>query len=395
MPVVLWYVFKFVWMDFVIIYSADSHLKSLKWTVLKVIPPKEVEKSPKVMESIFVGTAGVLSTFTPLETYVHGLKTPRFSFEIVGEEGKMHFYIRTQQKYRNLVEAQVYAHFPDAEVIEIEDYVKKFPKVIPNKNWDIWGFDIKLVLPDVYPIKTYKQFEEDITGTMIDPLASMAEVIGTFAPGQHVWLQYIIEPLHETWRKNELKIIDKLAKKAEKKDKNILEHLGEVIANLPGALFGPIEFVSEEAKNDQPLEFKLTPGEKELLKAVEENLGKNVFRTKIRFFILGKKESFTKANVSSFYGSFKQFNDLNLNNFKPDDASKTSANFIFRKNRLATKKRKLYRRYKDRDMDGTKMILSLTELATIFHFPNMEVKAPSVTMVQSKRGTAPANLPVE
>jgi hypothetical protein len=381
-------------MDYVIEFSANSHLGSLHWVVLEIIPPKEVEKSPKVMESIFVGTAGVLSTFTTYEIYILGMITPRFSFEIVGEDGRMHFYVRTQKKYSHLIEAQVYAHFPDAEVLEVEDYVKRFPAVVPNKDWDIWGFDVKLVLPDVYPIKTYKQFEEDITGTMIDPLASMAEVIGAFGPDQHVWLQYVIEPLHETWRKNELKIIDKLSKKAEKKELGVFGHLGDVLGNLLPALWGPVEFAKSESAADQPLEFKLTPGEKELLKAVEENLGKNVFRTKIRFFILGKREFFSKAYVSSFYGSFKQFNDLNLNNFKPDDVSKTSANYILKKMRLPVKKRKLYRRYKDRDMSGVKMILSLTELATIYHFPNMEVKAPSISMVQSRRGAAPANLPV-
>jgi hypothetical protein len=66
-----------------------------------------------------------------------------------------------------------------------------------------------------------------------------------------------------------------------------------------------------------------------------------------------------------------------------------------KKSRLEARQRKIYRRYKSRSMDGALMVFSTKELATLFHFPNMEVKAPSVTMIQSKRGTAPSNLPIE
>lgn len=394
MPLVLWYVFKYAWKDYVVEYSSRSWLNLLQWTVLEIIPPKDVEKSPKVMESIYAGIAGVVVSISVFDEWLKGAFTDQFSLEIVGDEGAVHFYIRTQKKFRNLIEAQVYAQFPDAEIIEVPDYVARFPKVIPNKDWDLWGTDVEFKMPDPYPIKTYDKFEEDITGTMIDPLAAMAEVIGKLGPGQHIWLQYIIQPLKEIWRDDELKLIDKLSKKAEKKEKNILEHLVEVIASLPGALFGPIEFASEEAKNDQPVEFKLTPGEKEVLKAVEENFGKNAFKTKMRLLILGRKEGFDKTFVSSFFGSIKQFSDLNLNNFKPNDVSKTYAHYFMKKARMAARQRKIYRRYKVRSMDGVKIILTTKELATVYHFPNMEVKAPSVTMVQSKRGTAPANLPV-
>lgn len=396
MPVLLWFVFKYVWKDYVVEYSKDSWLNNLQWTVLEIIPPKEVEKSPKVMESIYSGIAGVIVAISIFDEWLKGAFTDQFSLEIVGDEGTTHFYVRTQKKFRNLVEAQIYAQFPDAEIMEVPDYTARFPKVIPNKDWDLWGTDVEFKMPDPYPIRTYDKFEEDVTGTMIDPLAAMAEVIGKLGPGQHIWLQYIIQPLPEKWRDDFYqKLVDKLSKKAEKKEQNILQHIADVIVNIPKALFGPIEFAADEDKNDQPLEFKLTPGEKEILKAVEENFGKNVFKTKMRLLILGRKDVFDKTFVSSFFGSIKQFSDLNMNNLKPNDVSKTYAHYFMKKARMAARQRKIYRRYKVRSMDGVKIIFSTKELATLFHFPNMEVKAPSVTMIQSKRGTAPANLPIE
>ncbi|PIW34980.1 MAG: hypothetical protein COW25_01495, partial [Candidatus Nealsonbacteria bacterium CG15_BIG_FIL_POST_REV_8_21_14_020_37_12] len=122
---------------------------------------------------------------------------------------------------------------------------------------------------------------------------------------------------------------------------------------------------STEKKDEQPLEFKLTPGEKETLKATEENFARNFFRVKMRLIILARKEVFDKTFISSFFGTIKQFTDLNLNSFKPNDASKTYSRYFKSKDRMAFRQRKIYRRYKDRDMDGKTLYLSSKELATV------------------------------
>lgn len=393
-PVALFYIFKLLWMDFVIEKSKFSWLNGLSWTLLEIIPPREIEKGPKLMEPIFWSIAGVLTTYNTFDVYLKGAFTHKFSLEMVGSEGNVHFYIRTQKQFRNLVEAQVYAQYPDAEVLEVPDYVQNFPRVIPNKNWDLWGSDMEFILPDAYPIKTYEKFEEDVTGRMIDPVGGLAEVMGTLTPGQHIWLQYVIQPLNETWKKDEIKVIKELAGRAVAEDKSAFGHLADVLSSVPKGFFGPVEFPGAPKANDQPLEFRLTPVEKEILKAVEENLGFNHFLTKVRFIYLGRRENFDKSYVSSFMGAFKQFNDLNLNNFKPNDKSKTYANYVLKDQRISVRKRLIYRRYKSRNTDGIRITLSVRELATLFHFPDMDVRTPAVPRIDSKRGTAPSNLPI-
>ncbi len=394
LPVAFFYIFKIIWRDFVVDKSKFSWLKSLEWTILEVIPPREIEKSPQLMEPVFWAMSGVLTTYNTFDIYMKGAFTHRFMLELVGEEGKAHFYIRTQRQFQNLIEAQVYAQYPDAEVREVPDYVNNFPKVIPNKYWDLWGADFEFTMDDAYPIKTFDKFEEDVTGKMIDPIGGLVEVINTLGPGQHIWFQFIIEPLPETWRKDEMKLIDKLAGRNTGDKKGIMGHIADVFSSLPKGVFGAVEFPGAPQANEQPLEFRLTPGEKEVLKAAEANLGFNHFKTKLRFLYLGKKEIFQKSYVASFIGAFKQFNDLNLNNFKPNDRSKTYANFLLKKEREAYRKRLIYRRYITRNMDGAKVTLSNRELATMFHFPDMDVKSPAVTRIDSKRGTAPGNLPI-
>jgi len=395
LPVAFFYVFKLLWFEFVHAYSKWSFLATREYILLEIIPPREIEKGPKLMEPLYWGLAGVLTTYNYWDVMSTGIITPHFSLEIIGEEGKAHFYVRTEKRFKNVIEAQVYAQYPEAQVIEVEDYVKNFPKVVPNKNWDLWGSDWVFVMPDAYPIKTYEKFEEDITGRMIDPMGGIVEAMGGLGPGQHLWLQYIVEPLHETWKKEEINLIKKLAGRPLDEKKGIVGHLSDVVGNVPKGMREAVQFSTKKEEEVAPLEFRLTPGEREILKAVEDNLGLNHFKTKIRMIYIGRKDGFNKSNVSSLSGAFKQFNDLNLNNFKPNDRSKTYANYFFKDTRVAFRKRLIYERYKKRKMDGVNITLSVRELATLFHFPDMDVKTPSVTRIDSRRGTAPNNLPMQ
>jgi len=396
-PVMFYYIFKILWIDFAAVYSPNSWLRGQEWTFLEIISPSEIERGPKMMENIFTGFAGVHTTYNTFDEYLKGaFWHDRFSAEIVGEGGKMRFIIRTQKKYRNLVEAQVYAQYPDAEIIEVSDYTLNFPRIIPDKNWELWGTDFEFVMEQPIPIKTYDKFEESVTGEMIDPLSAVAEVIGTLPPDQHVWLQYILQPVPEGDNIKKYKsVIKKLKGEKDPTKLSHLDHFVDVITNIFNGLFSPVEFSQDKKEEMQPLEFRLSPTEKDLLKATEENIGRNLFYTKMRFILIGRKDNFSKANVSAFIGALKQFNDMNYNQFKPQDISKTYGKIFFTKPRADFRKRKIYNRYRDRSMDGVQMVFSTKELATLFHFPDMGVKSPSVLRTAGRLGSAPSNLPIE
>jgi hypothetical protein len=395
LPMTFYYVFEIIWLDFVREKSQFSWYKSLEFTLLEVIPPMNIEKGPKLMESIYTGVSGVFVTHSTYDQYIKGAFTDKFSFELVGEEGSVHFYIRTQKKYRNLIEAQIYSKYPDAEIVEVEDYTMRFPKVVPNKEWDLWGSDFELTMPDPYPIKTYDRFEENVTGKMIDPFGALMEVIGTLTPGQHIWLQFIIEPVAEKWRDEEMKVVKKLSGRLKDDKKSFMKSMGEFTSNTIKGFSQPVEFsTSKKDDSAQWLDMRLTPVERETLKAVEENLGRVAFKTKMRMIYIGHRANFDKSYVSAFVGAIKQFNDLNLNNLKPNDISKTYANYFFKDSRLSFRQRKIFNRYRSRNVDGKKMLLTTKELATVYHFPDMEVQAPSLMRVGSKKSTAPFNLPV-
>lgn len=390
LPVAFYYVFKIIWKDFVI----NNWMGRLQWTMIEVIPPKELEKGPKPMESVYHAISGVVTTFNCFDEWLTGKVTDRFSFELVSLGGEVHFYIRVQKRLLNLLESQIYAQYPGAEISEVEDYMKNFPRVVPNRDWDLWGSDIVLSGPDPFPIRTYDKFEEDITGTMIDPMAGFVELFASVPPGQNLLWQMVAYPESEAWKKNQMSHVQKLAGREKGEIGGIFQDLKDIFAHFFGAFFGPVEFAKKTKKEEQPLAFRLTPGETEQLKALEANLSKNAYRVKMRFLNIGLKDGFDSTLHTAFFGTLRQFNDLNSNNLKPDN-SKTVANFVAVDSRAQTMKRRIYNRYRNRNMDGSTFDFSTTEFATVYHLPDMGVVTPALPRVESKKGTPPPNLPIQ
>jgi hypothetical protein len=400
LPVMLYPLFMFVWMN----HTIGKYESSVPRVMLEIIPPKEIEKSPQLMESLFDGLSGTDKGYVAYEQYVLGMGPPKISLEIMGSEGHAHFYIRTPTIIRNLIEAHLYAQYPDVEIIEVEDYVNEVPKSIPNKDWNLWGTDMRLLKADAYPIKTYHYYEESVTGKMIDPLAGLLEVISKLAPGQKIWLQYIISPERGTWYDKEGKVlVDEIVKGKKEKPSGLMSmlgsHLWDILSGVVRGIFGgtPPEVKKADSKTD-PLDLRLTPVQRKVLEAVESNIGKNVFKVKMRFMYLGRRETYNSGSfLPAIFGALiKPYSDGNLNSIIPDNPTKTSVEYVMMKSRLLYLQRRLYRRYRDRDRDPSNnmFVLSTSELATLFHLPDGSVISPALTRVTAKRGGSPSNLPI-
>jgi hypothetical protein len=395
-PPILYFLFLQMWLG----HAGGKYASGMRYVLLEIIPPRDVEKSPKLMESVFSGLAGSAKNFNTFETFVEGMFFAPFSLEIANKDGSAHMYVRTPVVFRNLVEANFFAQYPDMEIVEVPDYVQKVPSVMPNDRYELWGSDFELTKPDLYPIRTYKFFEEDVTGKMIDPLAGVMEVIGKLPPGQHLWIQWIISPEKDSWYKKGQETVDAFIGKAKPVKRSafgaVLFDFVDVLRNLGKAVFSTPEFVTakKDEKNEQPIEFRLSPGQKDVLKALESNLGKQMYRVKMRILYLGAREGFTKTFVSMITGALKQFSDNNLNGFKPESSSKTQADYLFVTERIRFLQRRIFDRYVARDPSPKQFLLSVEELASLFHPPDLSVVAPSLTRVAAKRGTAPSNLPI-
>ncbi len=397
-PFALYYIFYNLWIGN-ISGKAGANINNI---ILEIIPPRNVEKSPKIMEKVFDALSMSYSGGDIFKKYINGFIRASFSFEIVASKGLVHYYIVTPDNWRPIIESVFYAQYPEVEIVEVDDYVTDVPAVVPNKEWTIFSADFIKAKHDAYPIKTYKYFQEDITGKMMDPLAPLMETMGTAGFGQYIWLQYIVEAANPSWAGSEGKsaVNAFVGRKSPTKKKSffsgVWSDILDVLKSIPSGFFGPSKLSSSnnEDKSDDNIDAKLTPGEKQVLTALEENLSKTIFETKMRILVIGKKEGFSKMNFASTVAATAgQFSDNHLNGFKKHGPSTTDANYVFVKSITESRMRKQLIRYRDRDNSGETFKFSSEELATVFHMPDMSVISPSVRFVDSRKGGAPSNLP--
>jgi len=141
----------------------------------------------------------------------------------------------------------------------------------------------------------------------------------------------------------------------------------------------------------------LTPGEKNTIEAVQDKSSKMGFECKLRLIYLSTNEQFSPNRaVSAVFGSIKQFADLTSNGFKPDPKTKTSVMYWFTRHRSKKRKAKLVKAYKWRStIAGHKgFILNTEELASLWHFPGIEIRTPLLRRTETKKGEPPTSLPV-
>ncbi len=391
-----------VWMG----YIQGRFMEEMEQVVLAIDVPEDNEKTPKAMEQVVAGFFGIQKDPNIIEKYIQGYVQPTISLELISIGGHVQYLIRTPKVFKDLVEAHIYAQYPTAEIREVSDYTERIKKEdIPDK-YDLWGANLELIQEDAIPIRTYKEFEEMAAEEkIIDPIAAITEVMANIKQGEEMWFQIIIRPTLDTsWKEEGEKIVkEKLGEKVEVAP-NLLQKIVEGTAGILGTLlrapFGPPETTSEKGAQEEmlPKAAFLSPGERFVLEAIQRNISKLGFQTKMRFIYLGEKSVFNKARVAAFMGAMQQFSALDLNGFKPGSSGmggeKTGADYLLVKWRLKRKQHKILRRYKQRDFSDKGFVFNTEELATVYHFPHISVKAATISRTKARRGGAPTELPV-
>lgn len=371
LPIVLAVAFFETWMY----YIKRVYWQGIDWRILEIRPPRDVERTPKIVEQVFAGFWGIFGTVTTkYQKYFEGRTQDYFSLEIVGINGEIHFFIRGAAKFRNLIEAQIYSQYPQAEIKETDDYVQNIPTDIPNKNWDIWGARLRLSKSDVYPLRTYVQLVDIVprptSPPFIDPLGGMMEVMSKLRPDEQIWIQIFIRPVADDWVKKSEKEVEALMAKTRR------------------------SAVLTEEEAVVPLQM-LSPGQRETISLIEQKASKKAYQAKVQFVYLGRREIFSMANVGATMGLFNQFAALNANALRPDAVTTTKANYLFAKQRKIFKQRRLLKLMKQRSFWEQGYILNIEELASLFHFPTTSVKAPMTPWLETKKAEPPIGLPTE
>jgi len=406
--------FKLWWLwlpPFLVVLSVELWVRYLKaraakkiiWLLLEVKIPRVIEKTPKAMEQVFAGLHGILSGVKFLDKYWKGKVQEWFSLEIVGLGGETHFYIRTPEQFKNLVESQIHSQYPEAEISEVLDYASSLAEKIPSESYNIGGVELILEKADFYPIRTYVPFEERQVKSRIDPIASFLEIISNLKPSENIFIQYLVQPISDKDWENKNKGVEEvnklMGKKVETK-KGLFEGIGEFFGNLLGAIAIYPEW-GEKKEETKSSAANLSPGGKLVVEAIENKLSKLVFKVCIRFGYIAEKNVFNKANMAAISGAFKQFNTVNLNAFKGNKKAGTTADqprilpFI-KSRREYIRTIAFINRFLNRKMSKNKkdFVLNVEELATIYHYPIIIVEAPAIQRAGTRKAEPPVGLPI-
>jgi hypothetical protein len=383
LPVIAGIIFAELWEQ----HKRAMFHQSITWKVLELKVPQNILKTPKAMEQIFSAA------------YLEGEKH-WMSFEMVGRAGASHFYLRIPSQFRNMMESAVYAQYPDAEITEVDDYVKQMPKVMPNQEFDLYGVEQGLAKDAWLPVRTYANFEDSVEERRIDTIALLMESMAKLKDNEQMWIQLVVKPADEKWKKAAEAAVNKLLGIEDaKKGAGIFSGFGLGVS-LQDVIASPFRHPSENVppkKEEKPSNKTEHPNKKEQVEGIRQKTGKLAFEATVRAMYIDRREALGKDNLSSITAYFRQFATQNLNAFKPEPTRSTTGKVkgFFKKWQLALRKRDFYAAYAHaRPTAGIKCILNTEELATVYHFPIATVGTTELQKVGSRKGGPPATLPL-
>ncbi len=392
-------------------YRNEHFIAGIKWALLEIQVPRDVIKSPAAMELIFSNAFYHKSQKGFWEMFIQGAPWMWFSLEIASIDGHVHFFIRTPTRMRGLVETQIYAQYPQAKVVEVDDYVFHVPEYTKHGNWYAWGAEWKKELHDARPIKTYRDMEEMDSGTKeefkIDPITPVIEYLGSLAKGEQVWMQILVRQSikqyhshgphkHVGFYEAAQEHIDEILKPYTKVGKGSGLGGGDSLETRAPAFLDPI------------------------IKKIVRNLEQIHFDTGIRVVALANKEYRTEDQFNNLRRNvrllFRQYAAPSLNELSRFNATQFDSPWADPTGlSLAKWKRRTIDFYRLRVMFHPPLqysikyhpliasffpsgrpeifVMSAEELATIFHFPGMVSETPTFKRIESKIAKPPSNLP--
>ena len=291
--------------------------------------------------------------------FIHG--EPYLALEVavhhIGEES--HFYISVPLSSEDVIEKQIYAHYPTAEITKVKDYN------IFNPEGFVAGSYLAYSTNQFLPFKTYQKLEADPMSGILTSMSKLQR------EGEGVALQILIRPSHASSQKT---LATKIAREMQAG-----YQLKEAIQR---AKHPPKPQKPDPGKPSELIKV-ITPTDDEIIKGLTTKSGKQNFDVNVRLVTSAPTIERAQQILGDFEGSFVQLAHPDMNSLKPVKLSGRSLE-------------KLIYNYSFRLFDNRqKLVMSTEEVASIYHFPLSTTSAPNVAFLKSKLSEPPANLPQE
>lgn len=261
---------------------------------------------------------------------------PVISFEIVAKKEDIRFFVWCPKNLRDLIEKQVNGAYPDADIIEVQEYN------IFTEDGKVAYKSYQLAKDNYYPLKTFRELPTD-------PLSSITSALAKMGDGEAAAIQMLISPAEPSWQSQGSSFISETKKQ---------------------------EADPEKAKFKVPAK---------TLESVENKVSKPGFETNIRVVVVSDSQESAKVHLSNIDGALAQFSG-DLNRLTTRTIRRTGGfieDFLYRYPPMFN------------FMGNRPSILNSEEIATIYHFPNKQITTPHIHWLTAKRAPAPAQIPQE
>lgn len=290
-------------------------------TYLVKIPPNNHQKA---------------SAFEEVLVQLHEtLRGEKVAFEIVATGQNVGFCFSAEPAVCEIVAGQIYAVAPDADIVEIPDYIKSV-----QAETKFASIELGLQKGDLLPLKTHSEFDGD-------SLSGILSVLSKCFPGEQIVIQIVVRPKEDSGMHN-LKL--DLRKKADR-----FRHMFRV-----------------------KYWFKRDVGRTFSSKIDDKNSGR-LYEVNLRVAAIGHKPSLdVEHRLKAVLGALSNFNTLDYNQLIVRRYSQNQSSlplFLERSN-------------------PQPFLLSTSELAGIYHLPN-EKEVPNLIHVLSKKEAPPMDIPTD
>lgn len=283
-------------------------------------------------------------SFEQLLDTLHGVVGgDKFSLEIVSLHQHIYLFVWCKRNQVSTIQGQFYASYPHAEIEFLKDYSDVD---LQNSGMKFAIAELGLKRSDLYPIKTYEQFEGSSMSAIFSFLTKTQE-------NEQAWMQIVIQPSSGEGEFS----------------------LGKKIRLGFKSFFNKFDI----------RKFFRTKSRSDVLKkehaAAAKKFEKDTFKTTIRLAYFSPDQKFAVNRLKSLVNTFSIFDEPDLNGFK---ISRISASPL------------VLHAYKARKFGSKKYIFNIQEIASIFHLPKgAKHEVPNLVCTVSKKAEPPMDLPKE
>ncbi len=308
-------------------------------------------------------------------------KHSKVSLELIYDKWEVWFIIVTFKNYVNLVSQHITSTYTDAEVRIID---KKAEYINIKRKWyflrcaSIWKEN-----DDVFPIKTYKYLEDD-------PLNTLTNVFWWLWKDDVAIFQFIIKPQSSKWNVKAKKAAS-LVSKWNYKRKKKLKWLDILWNPIVALISWPDDMVNSWTNAPWATEWDaykiFNQAETESQKVMWESAAQPAFKWSIRILVASKNEVKASSWLKSIVAATSIFTDEYNNSLDNPQVLEDAFKFIITPFRYFAFYYKLVWFFQN------KSIYSTDEIATIYHFPDINYnKSPIITWLEYKKLPVPHNL---